>query len=283
MSLETQIAGLVEAANNLTDSVSGKMQEIDQGLSSGLQGLEDKLSAGFSGQTRYCSPTGSNSAGDGSQANPFRSIAMAINSMYRNGEVVLYPGSYYYGGVADCSSRNIEIRGNVSGNRADYVIEPTKDHDGNVITSGRSAFFHLSSSNLSFSNLTIDLSDMPEYDPGILTDWGRSLIWSRDGFNTVKIGESGGSMAALILYKPTDSLAFISRSALSLMLAYSLVEYKGTETTLSLDDFIKHDAGTAEEGASTFIAAARATSLNNITTYQYNYIAGIPLQVPTSV
>ena len=39
MSLETQIAALVEAANSLTNAVSGKMAEIDQAVDDAVTGI----------------------------------------------------------------------------------------------------------------------------------------------------------------------------------------------------------------------------------------------------
>lgn len=78
MSLETQIAALVEAANNLTSEVAGKVNEIDSAVKSAVEGVPQAVLDNM-GRTFWLHATNGDDTNDGAHSTrPLATIGEAI-------------------------------------------------------------------------------------------------------------------------------------------------------------------------------------------------------------
>lgn len=78
MSLEQQVTALVEASNNLTSVVNGKIQQIDQKVDEATSAVPDKIRDEMSKRVYIDAINGSDS-NVGTQASPFRTLNKAFN------------------------------------------------------------------------------------------------------------------------------------------------------------------------------------------------------------
>lgn len=77
MSLEQQVAALVDAANNLTSSVNGKMVQIDQKVDEATASVPDILRSLAENTVCVDAVDGDDNAGTGRAVSPFRTISRA--------------------------------------------------------------------------------------------------------------------------------------------------------------------------------------------------------------
>ncbi|HGM5026213.1 TPA: hypothetical protein ACKPXH_003955 [Pseudomonas aeruginosa] len=89
MSLETQIAALVAAANSLTATISGKMGAIDDKVDAAVAVVPATIRAEMT-KTLYVDPAGSDANSGTSWAAAKRTIRDAINSMPRGSSLLIY-------------------------------------------------------------------------------------------------------------------------------------------------------------------------------------------------
>ncbi|MFG0293266.1 MAG: hypothetical protein ACF8MJ_08960 [Phycisphaerales bacterium JB050] len=113
----------------------------------------------LTGQTVYVSHDGTDAADAGSQENPFKTIAYAVNRVGMGGEVILLdPGFYSLDGSAPAMQSNerwITIRGRDGLDRDDVVL--------GLLGERRSV--RLKADLLRFTNLTIDFANISQYYP----------------------------------------------------------------------------------------------------------------------
>ncbi|MGE0081997.1 MAG: hypothetical protein AB7U81_11930, partial [Thiohalomonadaceae bacterium] len=85
MSLETQIAALTTAANNLTNEVSGKMESINAAVANAIAAIPNNI------RNYWVDPINGNDSNDGSQAAPFMTIKRACDGVPVGGvgEIIL--------------------------------------------------------------------------------------------------------------------------------------------------------------------------------------------------
>lgn len=279
MSLETTIASLVAAANNLTSAVNGKIGQIDSKLASGLSSLEATVRSGFGSVSAYVHPTtGNDSTGDGTLAKPYKTIAKAVNSTLGNLTIFLAPGTHYgTGSEISVTGRSISIKANDSGARETVIIKPHKAADG---TSVGANFFSLSRSVLKVIGVTLDLSDVPT---GV-NPWGRCFAsmggssmlvlgsFTVDEGVSITIGRQGGAVAgaqACVTYVARDQAAVTMRNC-------SVTQTVSGAASLSL-----HDVFMAEIGHGTCIYAGSSMQLGNMTAFTYNMLGGVKYNYPT--
>lgn len=83
MSLEQQVAALVDAANNLTSSVNNKMSGIDQKVNAAVKAIPELY------KEYYVSPSG-NDNNLGTQAEPLKTVRQAANRIPIGGSGTIY-------------------------------------------------------------------------------------------------------------------------------------------------------------------------------------------------
>lgn len=83
MSLESQIAALVSAANNLTSNVAGKMSEIDQKVNAAVKAIPELY------KEHYVSPNGNNN-NLGTKSEPLATISEAANRIPVGGSGTIF-------------------------------------------------------------------------------------------------------------------------------------------------------------------------------------------------
>lgn len=276
MSLETQIAALVTAANNLTNSVNGKIAQIDAELASGLATLRSDMQKGWGTTTLYVSATSGSDAGAGTTAAPFKTIKAALDSVVGNVTLCLAPGSYYFSGTIYLTGRNVMIYPYSGGSRDNITIYPSERVDGTV-TAG--VMFALNRSTLQLRGLTVDMSRVPTgvngFSRTFATLQGGALLSLGeyelvDGV-TVKVGRQGGVAGGA-----PACVSYIARS-------YGLVLARGctfTQTQVGATDINLHSIFQAETGHSTCIWAGSALTLSGFTSFAYNMIGGVNYPYP---
>lgn len=90
MSLEQQIANLVEASNNLTGSVNGKLDEIDNKVDEATSAVPDKIKSELD-KIYYVDATSGSNSNDGlSSSKPMRDIKFAIDDAPKGSKIVVY-------------------------------------------------------------------------------------------------------------------------------------------------------------------------------------------------
>lgn len=257
-----EIGELIDSVNDLTQTVAGKMGEINQELQQGLKEIEDKVTAGFSGETRYVSPNGNDTSGDGSSSKPFKTIRKAINSILRNGKVILKdPGSYYYhSNVTTLVGRSIYITGEYLPNDDDAKIYFSRHEDG---TPANWPMFKLENSDLNFKGCQL-LSDgqdttKPSYD--------RGLVFAYAGTCSVKFGESGG-FCSISLADKAHFLGHVARSLINIMTAYTSVNLVDGDGTKNYEEFYYREPGT------TVIQGVSNSSFSGLNPPQTHLIGG---------
>lgn len=282
MSLESEITALVSAANKLTSEVANKMKGIDKGLSEGLQTLEEKVSQGFSGEERYCSLAGSDSQGDGTRSNPYRSIAKAINSMYRNGTVYLMAGSHYWTTGIVLNNRNITIRRMPGTNLEDVKLYPSRKENGD---SADTAFFRLEASQVNIPD--VYLLTEGQATPSEKASYQRCLAFAQDGFCVMKIGSADSSLnftGKVDVEKNGDVLCRVARAALQVNIyKCNLTSFGSSPSEVSNieDSDIPYSTGlcTVSGGDSgTMIVSTPGTRLTNVLPVSTQYLGGFEVQ-----
>ncbi|MFR9656409.1 MAG: hypothetical protein SNF94_05425 [Rikenellaceae bacterium] len=84
MSVEEQLSNAVQACNNLTAAVNGKISQIDQKVNAATSAVPDKIKSSMDAKL-YVDSVNGNDANDGlSQASPKRSILAAVDSVPRS-------------------------------------------------------------------------------------------------------------------------------------------------------------------------------------------------------
>lgn len=280
MSLEQTIADLVAASNNLTGTINSKMGEIDQGLSEGLGDLEKKISAGFSGEDRYCSPIGSDSSGDGSAGNPFRTIKKAVDSMYRNGVIWLVPGEYYWSGMIDLQSRDIVLRSTTE-DYADTTIFYSKKEDGSPTDN---SFFRLYSSSVTVERLT--LSSAGQLTEAERPTYRRAFVFAENGASILRVGNVGpaSNTSGLVVEKSGDILCRVARSFLQVSIYKVDMECLSGTATVSGSGapYVNSLCFVDAFDRGTLIASTPNSTLTNIDPVTAQYIGGIELAEPAA-
>lgn len=89
MSLETTIADLVSAANNLTSAVNSKMGEIDQKVDDVASSFSSAIKEA-SGSTFYVDQASGNDTNSGSSSNPLKTLKEANDRMIPGGAYIVY-------------------------------------------------------------------------------------------------------------------------------------------------------------------------------------------------
>tara|TARA_Y100000782_G_scaffold3033_1_gene3488 strand:- start:472 stop:1314 length:843 start_codon:yes stop_codon:yes gene_type:complete len=89
MSLETTIADLVSAANNLTSSVNGKMNEIDQKVDQATEAVPSTI-RDLASQSFYIDAVGGDDSNDGTIQQPLKTSGEATRRAVQGGNVNLY-------------------------------------------------------------------------------------------------------------------------------------------------------------------------------------------------
>lgn len=104
MSLENQIANLVDAANNLTGEVAGKMRQIDNLVDAATQAVPDAVASMMS-RKWYVDAQNGDDNNQGTEAQPFKTFAKALKSNasgsssiinIKNGQVHFFDESAIY-------------------------------------------------------------------------------------------------------------------------------------------------------------------------------------------
>jgi|GEM_PF-5900536 len=110
MSLETQIAALVEAANSLTNAVSGKMAEIDQAVDDAVTGIPLEIRKQMD-RTVYIDQTNGDDNNDGSSNSPLKSVGRAAQLTPSGGSLnLLLLEDYVFAVRERAEFTNIQVR-----------------------------------------------------------------------------------------------------------------------------------------------------------------------------
>lgn len=172
MSLETQIAALVEAANSLTGSVNGKMNQIDQKVDAATASVPNSIREAARAEYHVNSITGTDSSTvDGKQGSPFKTILYAIERALPGAEVVIFleDGSEHICEVPEHRShhhssngKNIYIRTRTSSvdesGFATLIFRGT-GWPGNPSNQSRCNFFEGSDFGVAFKNIKIKMEN----------------------------------------------------------------------------------------------------------------------------
>lgn len=114
MSLETQIAALVTAANNLTSSVNGKMGQIDDKVDAAVASVPAEIVARMA-RVQYVDYVGGDDANTGnSLGQAKRTIKAAIDSSPRGALLTVYLKSgviHQMGSEVDCTNKVVLLQG----------------------------------------------------------------------------------------------------------------------------------------------------------------------------
>ncbi|ELA7323100.1 hypothetical protein Q9X98_004744 [Vibrio parahaemolyticus] len=89
MSLEQQVASLVEASNNLTGAVNKKIGEIDKKVNEATQSVPNTIRS-MASVIFYVSNSGSDTDNDGTLAKPFKTVQFAISQAMVGAMVFIY-------------------------------------------------------------------------------------------------------------------------------------------------------------------------------------------------
>ncbi|WP_447529816.1 hypothetical protein [Vreelandella sp. TE19] len=106
MSLESQVAALVSAANKLTSEIAGKMKGIDQKVDQAVQVVPETVRSTMDMET-YVHPTRGDDANDGSRSNPLKTVMAALKKGF-NG---VSHRIYLYGGFEYLIDDNLSFHG----------------------------------------------------------------------------------------------------------------------------------------------------------------------------
>ncbi len=183
MSLETQIASLVTAANNLTAAVNGKVAEIDAKVDAATKSVPSAIVAEMSKVLYVDAASGLDSA-VGSQNAPLRTIEAALTKIPAGGIGVIYlrKGQVHnIGGVLPAHKDNCgRKRINFNGYGAELEKPVIQQVLGLFSSSGQyrgAAFESGTEINIKFSNVKIKTGRLPD---------GQSL------YGGIDIGDYGG-------------------------------------------------------------------------------------------
>ncbi|WP_447894240.1 hypothetical protein [Vreelandella sp. GE22] len=89
MSLESQVAALVSAANKLTSEIAGKMKGIDKKVDEATKAVPVAIKE-YSEQNFYIDASSGNDNGDGSERSPFRTIKQVGREAVNGGTIRIY-------------------------------------------------------------------------------------------------------------------------------------------------------------------------------------------------
>ncbi|HGK6498957.1 TPA: hypothetical protein ACJ5BH_005717 [Pseudomonas aeruginosa] len=140
MSLEAQIAGLVTAANNLTNSVNGKMAAIDQKVQAATGAVPAEINKRMS-MTLYVDAIAGNDSNSGeSWVLAKKTLPWAVAAVPRGSQVSIYlraGQNHVVSGEVDCGKKAVLIYGEgfVYNDRSTYVelsSVPTVSADDNM-------------------------------------------------------------------------------------------------------------------------------------------------------
>lgn len=186
MSLETQIAALIQSSNNLTDIVGQKIAGIDQKVDEATQAVPEAVNS-LATRTIYVDVINGDNNNDGSSASPKRTLRGALNDQPDLGTIIVNlktPGDYQLDGNVSIGNKNVFIVGSAT-NKAGYVISPVAylDSDGSAIWSTQFVLGFTGSVRISgatLKTLTLDAS----YSGGYTSSF-RTSMFTTIGANAI--------------------------------------------------------------------------------------------------
>lgn len=168
MSLEQQIAALVDASNNLTGAINGKVKEIDKAVDDAVTGIPQAIADNLY-RVVYLDQTNGSDSNDGTYGKPVQSMRSIANKTPAGGSLdIRLLSDYVFEETEDASFTNAQVRIlSHDENRRKIKFNTSKTEDGKQVLRG---FFSRRGGLFNFYNINLELPDMPSV-PGTFSTY----------------------------------------------------------------------------------------------------------------